>query len=259
MKKELNHLNLIKSDFTTMLEKVMQLKVIGTNIKHKVDMGRSDVIKFTVKIENDAKFIYVYVNRSDKRTIQISTDISNTFLDELSSQLMHKDADSIINHFKSGFLSFASKYNLFSSSQFSENPFFNSDFGFIKSYSSSSYFYAMKNYSTHFINARLYDTRNEVIMISTKIMFYYNNNTFIAYPYMKLKFGRLEHDIHLYSRQNMRKDLDSVLKNLKTEIYPFVKSIFNKLFAIELDEEAFFSIKNEEFERNLAVLSMYQI
>lgn len=109
-------------------------------LKHKVEMGVSDVIKFTVSQDDVNHFVYVYVNRQDKKTIKISTDISETFLQELSEKLMHKKADLIIANFKSSLLDFTTKYSLLKKSDFMSNPFLKSDFGYIRDYSSHAYF-----------------------------------------------------------------------------------------------------------------------
>jgi hypothetical protein len=256
-KKEVNHLLFIKKDFSHLLKEKFNLDVIGTNIKHKVDMCQSDVIKFTVCFNNEHKFIYVYINRQDKKTIHISTDINETFLDELSQLLLHKDADSFIKDFNKGFLDFTNKYSLLKSSDFHDEPFFKSQFGFIRSYSSHSYFYAMRSYSNHFLNAKLYKVQNSMIMMTTKLMFQYRDGQFIAYPYLKIKFGSVEHDIHLSSAHTMQNNLAGFLTKVKNEIDPIVQTLFKKLF--DIDEAGFKALNKESFEDHLAIIAMQHI
>lgn len=255
--KAVNHLTAIKKDFCSMLKDKFNLDVIGTNIKHKVDMCQSDVIKFTVSVNNENKFIYVYVNRQDKKTIHISTDINETFLNELSQSLLHKEADAIISDFNTGFLAFTHTYSLLRSSDFNDEPFFKSQFGFMRSYSSHSYFYAMRKYSNHFLNSKLYSTQNSMMMITTKLMFHYSNNEFMTYPYLKIKFGSIEHDVHLYSAQNMQKDLAGFLKKVKCEIEPTVKALFKKTF--DIDDADFQALNKESFEDHLSIIAMQHI
>ena len=118
--KEVNHLIVIKKDFCLMLKDKFNIDVIGTNIKRKVEMCQSDVIKFTVSVNNKNHFIYVYVNRQDKKTIHISTDISETFLNDLSQKIMLQEAELLINKFNDGFLSFTFTYSLLTSSDFND-------------------------------------------------------------------------------------------------------------------------------------------
>lgn len=256
-KKEVNHLLVIKKDFSQLLKERFDLDVVGTNIKHKVDMCQSDVIKFTVCVDNEHKFIYVYVNRQDKKTIHISTDINETFLDELSQLLMHKDADSFITDFNKGFLDFTTKYSLLKSSDFNDEPFFKSQFGFIRSYSSHSYFYAMKPYSNHFLNAKLYKIQNSMIMMTTKLMFHYHNGNFSSYPYLKIKFWSIEHDVHLSSAHTMKNNLGGFLTKVKNEIDPIVQALFKKLF--DIDEASFKALNKESFEDHLSIIAMQHI
>jgi hypothetical protein len=256
-KKEVNHLLVIKKDFSQLLKEKFNLDVIGTNIKHKVDMCQSDVIKFTVCVNNENKFIYVYINRQDKKTIHISTDINETFLDELSQLLMHKEADSFIKNFNKGFLDFTTKYSLLKSSDFNDEPFFKSQFGFIRSYSSHSYFYAMRTYSNHFLNAKLYKIQNSMIMMTTKLMFNYHNGAFTAYPYLKIKFGSIEHDVHLSSAHTMQNNLAGFLMKVKNEIDPTVKNLFKKLF--DIDDAGFNALNKESFEDHLSIIAMNHI
>lgn len=259
MKKEktVNHLLIIKKDFCATLKEKFNLDVIGTNIKRKVDMGQSDVIKFSVLFNNEEKFIYVSANRQDKKTIHISTDINETFLDELSQMLMHKDADSFIKYFNKGFLDFMTKYSLLKSSDFHDDPLFKSQFGFIRSYSSHSYFYAMRSYSNHFLNAKLYKVQNSMIMITTKLMFQYRDGQFTAYPYLKIKFGSIEHDIHLSSAHTMHNNLAGFLTKVKNEIDPIVQTLFKKLF--DIDEAGFKALNKESFEDHLSIIAMQHI
>lgn len=259
MKKEktVNHLLVIKKDFCATLKEKFNLDVIGTNIKRKVDMGQSDVIKFTVLFNHEEKFVYVSVNRQDKKTIHISTDINETFLDDLSQSLMHNEADTFVRDFNAAFLAFTHTYSLLKSSDFNDEPFFKSQFGFMRSHSMHSYFYAMRKYSNHFLNTKLYNTQNSIIMITTKIMFRYDNHEFIAYPFLKIKFGYIEHNIHLSSAQNMQKDLASFLKKVQVEIEPTVQELFKKTF--DIDEIRFHALDKKSFEDHLSIIAMQHI
>lgn len=257
MKKEVNHLTTIKKAFCIMLKDTMNLDVVGTNIKHKVEQGVTDVIKFTVELETGTHFIYAHVNRQDKKTINISTDISETFLQELSEKLMHKKADLIIDSFKSNFLNFTTKYSLFKKSDFMSNPFLKSDFGYIRDYSSHAYFFATKTYSNHFINTKLYSLRQSMMTILTKMMFYYDENGFVSYPFMRIKFGDITHDIHLFSAQNMQKDLVGFTSKVMLNILPIVQSLFKKLFDIDTTE--FNTLDKDVFEDHLSIIAMDHI
>ena len=255
--KEVNHLIVIKKDFCLMLKDKFNIDVIGTNIKRKVEMCQSDVIKFTVSVNNKNHFIYVYVNRQDKKTIHISTDISETFLNDLSQKIMLQEAELLINKFNDGFLSFTNTYSLLTSSDFNDEPYFKSQFGFMRSYSSHSYFYAMRKYSNHFLNCKLYNIQKSIMMITTKIMFHYDSSKFVAYPYLKVKFGSIEHDIHLYSAHNMQKDLAGFLSKVKVEIEPTIQALFKKTF--DIDESSFHALNKKSFEDHLSIIAMQHI
>lgn len=257
MKKEVNYLTTIKKDFSRMLKETMDLDVVGMNIKHKAEMGVTDVIKFTVQLETGTHFIYAHVNRQDKKTIKISTDISETFLQELSTKLMHKKSDIIVDAFKSNFLNFAKKYSLLKKSDFMNEPFLKSDFGYIRDYSSHAYFFATKTYSNHFINNKLYNIRQSLITISTKMMFYYDDNGFVAYPFMRIQFGSIKHDVHLYNAYNMQKDLNGFISKALLDILPIVQVLFQKVF--DIDNEAFNTMSQESFEDHLSIIAMKHI
>lgn len=257
MKKEVNYLTAIKKDFSRMLKETMNLDVVGMNIKHKAEMGVTDVIKFTVQMETGNHFIYAHVNRQDKKTIKISTDISETFLQELSTKLMHKKSDIIVDSFKSNFLNFTKKYSLLKKSDFMENPLLKSDFGYIRDYSSHAYFFATKTYSHHFINNKIYNIRHSLITILTKMMFYYEDNSFVAYPFMRIQFGNIKHDVHLYNAYNMQKDLNGFISKALLDILPIVQKLFQKVF--DIDYVAFNSMTQESFEDHLSIIAMNHI
>jgi len=259
MKKDkvLNHLTPLKHDFCKMLKETMGLDVIGMNIKHKAEMGITDVIKFTVQLETGNHFIYAHVNRQDKKTIKISTDISETFLQELSTKLMHKKSDVIVDSFKSNFLNFTKKYSLLKKSDFMDNSLLKSDFGYIRDYSSHAYFFATKTYSNHFINNKIYNIRQSLITVLTKIMFYYEGNSFVAYPFMRIQFGNIKHDVHLYNAYNMQKDLNGFIGKALLDILPIVQKLFQKVF--DIDYAAFNAMSQESFDEHLAVIAMSHI
>lgn len=255
MKKE-NHLNDIKRDFTAMLLEKMNLVVVRTNVKHKID-EQNDVIKFTVLINDDNKFIYLQVNRYDKKTIQISTDISSEFLQSLSTQLLSPNTDKIMDVFNNKILNFGKKYNLIALSTYNDSLTDQPTLGLLRSFSSHSYFYGLRMYARHFINSKLYAIQSDIIMFSKRTMFYYNNNEFIAYPHIRGKLGNIEHHFHLYSLQNTNKSVESYLDKIKEIILPVIKHRFETLLGIS--DEQFSVLDNEEFENNLTVLSMHQI
>lgn len=255
--KVINHLTPLKHDFCKMLKEKFNFDVVRMNIKHNVDMGQSDVIKFTVSVDNESKFIYVYVNCQDQKTIHISTDIGAAFLDNLSNVLMHKEAMNFFNDFNQELLNFSTKYSLFKTSTNNKKLQFKPYFGFIKSHSSHSYFYIMQPASQHIINTKLYKIKSNAITILSKIMFRYENNNFISYTSLKLKFGAASYDFNLYSAQKMKKDLSTVLDKLKTEIEPSIKESFEKLFDVK--KENFKDLDPILFDDYLSILAMNHI
>jgi len=255
--KVINHLTVIKKDFCLMLKEKMGLTVTRMHIKHKTDNGLTDVIKFTVCIENENKFIYAYVNRQDKKTINICTDISIDFLNDFSKSLLGNDAEQILSDFDDRFLAFTSKYSLFEKTQSKEHSLFKPKCGIIRSHSTHSYFYAKQDYSIHFLNKKLYKDHYNLFFLSTKIMIVYENNTFISYPCMYVKFGSMEDTVSLYSFQKMRTDLSGFFYKMKYAIEPSVKSNFKRIF--DIDEEAFDSLTKTLLDDHLTLIAMHHI
>lgn len=255
--KEVNHLTVIKKAFCLMLKEKMDLTVTRMNIKHKTDNGLTDVIKFTVCIENENKFIYAYVNRQDKKTITICSDIGVDFLNDLSTSLLVADAEGILSEFNDKFLGFTSRYSLFSKTHSNEHSLFRPKCGFMRSHSAQSYFYAKQDYSTHFLNKKLYADHYGIMTLSTKIMLVYENNTFISYPRMYIKFGVMEDTVSLYSFQKMRTDISIFLNKVKDEIQPSVKDNFKKIF--DIDEDAFSSLTKPLLDDHLTLIAMHHI
>lgn len=255
--KEVNHLTVIKKDFCLMLKEKMGLIVTRMNIKHKTDNGLTDVIKFTVVVENENKFIYAYVNRQDKKTITICSDIGVDFLNDFSKALLRSDAEDILSEFNDRFLAFTSKYSLFSKNHINEHSLFQPQCGFMRSHSAESYFYSRQDYSTHFLNKKLYANHYGIMALFTKIMLVYENNNFISYPCMYIKFGVIENTVSLYSFQKMRTDLSLFINKVKDEIQPSVKENFKKIF--DIDEDAFSSLTKTLLDDHLTLIAMHHI
>lgn len=93
--------------------------------------------------------------------------------------------------------------------------------------------------------------------ISTKMMFYYDENSFVSYPFMRIKFGSMTHDVHLFSAQNMQKDLYGFISKVMMDILPTVQELFKKLFDIDVKE--FNTLHKDVFEDHLAIIAMNHI
>jgi len=257
-------LNNLKEFFIAYLKTNHHLDVVKTAIKHKVNNGRSDVIKFIIKdltISPHNRYVLVYVDRYNKGFIDISTNIDKIFLITMYNDFLSPYLYKEIDVFKKTLQFISDKFILFDSMDYDIGE----EYGHIKHATSKEFSEQYFNMSSLLITKLPINTdvypKWKNCYITSQLQFIYNNDKLVAFPVISLHLGNIYHAqklknnsiVAVSSNEEIISIELSLRKNFSSHVSKFV-SIFENLLYNDFYKALgqFFNISLEDIKQSTA-------
>lgn len=232
---------------------------VSTSVKSKVEQGATDVIKFSLGLEDkDAdNDLLVYVNRQDNSLLRLSSNIGADFLRDFTNSMLNPEFVAQFEKTKIAIKNIVYRYLLADNFLIDDTQLFSLNRASSKAYSGQYTYHQQRTLCQTRMNKNIYEMTNNYVILKSDIKFKYDGQKIFAYPSLQLSLGSNKFVIDFNTTSHFGKKLDnfiqSILSLIDGHFYKALKRIF------DLDEDNARMMKEQELDSYIDILYMSKI